>query len=985
MKRIAENGSEGSDGTAGRGNELGKDSPFDNLENWFGQAKPRRCTTFTWFCERLAANSILSLVTTLLTIYALIGDDMRLIFSEKAADDTFNIITTVTMVVFGLEVIINTFGKQGYLCGFFFLLDFGSTITLILDLTYVSEALFGDSISSAQALAGASAGPVVQGPVDQSSSQSADAARAARMSRVGTKAGRVVRLLRLVRLIRLVKFYQKNTSSPKYQAGESVEATPGMDWEEDDDDMQKESAVSKKLSEMTTRRVVMLVLVIMLSLPFFQPGMYNDDLSTSAQYGVNVLYRRWRDDMSLYEPYANDTAQAAYMSSKGREVYVDDFFLYSYYHSPFTQEDLKPSTAVSSPLSSFNSLFFAGVHPDNETLGQFFLPSFEGRGTGSYDPNARFAGTDWLYYQGNLTSDPEALLFVPYPNTTSCVGGAARGVSLLAAIDANLDCPEKLRYNERTVIVPTAATSAEYEEIHFIFVFDRRSGARLEAILNTAQTIFICFLLGFGAMTFSQDANRLVLTPIERMISKLDKIRNNPLEAMTIGDEEHHREQVRAIKRGQQREPNDPESAAKRGCCSRCCSATLKCIRRRSSAPKQIPEPMETVVLEKTIIKIGSLLALGFGEAGAEIIGQNMRGGDSAALNAMIPGRRVEAIFGFCDIRNFTDATEVLQDQVMVFVNRIASVIHSCVNEFFGNPNKNIGEAFLLTWRLSGYSPAKQKKLADMSLLSFIKIIAQINKSPLLAEYRNHPKLAKRLPNYRVRMGFGLHSGWAIEGAIGSEFKIDASYLSPNVNMAARLEAVTKQYGCLILMTDAIIKLMSVEVSEECRIIDHVRLSATKEPFKLYTYDLNDLALEVEAAVTPPQPVQGTLSDGARKTETQNREAAQKKDKYRLRHERERTKAERWSDDFQMCFMLTRDADIVTMRNKFTSEFFCRFNMAYLNYEAGEWRVAKDMLEVTRFLLATEDGPSAALLRYMKQYDWEAPAGWTGYRVLHDK
>lgn len=45
----------------------------------------------------------------------------------------------------------------------------------------------------------------------------------------------------------------------------------------------------------------------------------------------------------------------------------------------------------------------------------------------------------------------------------------------------------------------------------------------------------------------------------------------------------------------------------------------------------------------RTIIKIGSLLALGFGEAGAEIIGQNMRGGDSAALNAMIPGRRVEA------------------------------------------------------------------------------------------------------------------------------------------------------------------------------------------------------------------------------------------------------------------------------------------------------------------------------------------------------
>lgn len=48
------------------------------------------------------------------------------------------------------------------------------------------------------------------------------------------------------------------------------------------------------------------------------------------------------------------------------------------------------------------------------------------------------------------------------------------------------------------------------------------------------------------------------------------------------------------------------------------------------------------------------------------------------------------------------------------------------------------------------------------------------------------------MPNYCVKMGFGLHVGWAIEGAIGSFYKIDASYLSPNVNMASRLEAATK-------------------------------------------------------------------------------------------------------------------------------------------------------------------------------------------------
>lgn len=971
---TGDTGSEGSDppGRPSSDPLLGKESPFDQLDTWFGQAKPRRCTALTWFCGKLASSSILSVVTTVLTVYALIGDDMRLIFTTKKEDEVFNYITITTMVVFGVEVIINTLGKQGYLFGFFFFLDVLSTVTLVLDLTYVSDTLFGDSISAAQQLTDFDgAGPVVQGPVDQGSSQSADAARAARMSRVGTKAGRVVRLLRLVRLIRLIKFYQnRSKSSAKY--AQDSEASPGMDWEEDDDDMQQESAVSKKLSEMTTRRVVMLVLIIMLSLPFFQPGMYNEDLPSSAQYGANVLFRRWRDDMTSYEPWANDTARAAYFASKGREVYVDDFFLFTYYHSPYTTQEAVPAEAVSSPLASFNRLFWVGAHPDNETLGQFFLPSFEGRGTAAgqaqaYDPNERWGGADWLYYQGNLSSDPVGLLYSPWDSAQSCINGYMRGVSLVA----DMPCPDVLRYNERTVIVPMTATAAEYEDLHFIFVFDRRTGTWLEAILNTAQTCFICFLLGFGAMTFSQDANRLVLTPIERMISKLDKIRNNPLEAMTIGDEEHHREQVRALKRGQQQGPADQDAeATRKKLCSRCCAAIWRCIRRRGSSPKPIPEPMETVVLEKTIIKIGSLLALGFGEAGAEIIGQNMRGGDSAALNAMIPGRRVEAIFGFCDIRNFTDATEVLQDQVMVFVNRIASVIHSCVNEFFGNPNKNIGEAFLLTWRLSGYPPAKQKKLADMSLISFIKIIAQINKSPLLAEYRNHPKLAKRLPNYRVRMGFGLHSGWAIEGAIGSEFKIDASYLSPNVNMAARLEAVTKQYGCLILMTDAIIKLMSEEVSEE--------------PFKLYTYDLNDLALEVEH-VAPPAPVQGTLSRDTHARENPREGHSHKKDKFRLRHEREKLKAERWSDEFMMHSVFSGDTDIITMRGKFTSEFFCRFNMAYLNYEAGEWGVAKDMLEVTRFLLATEDGPSAALLRYMKQYDWEAPGGWTGYRVLQEK
>jgi len=83
-------------------------------------------------------------------------------------------------------------------------------------------------------------------------------------------------------------------------------------------------------------------------------------------------------------------------------------------------------------------------------------------------------------------------------------------------------------------------------------------------------------------------------------------------------------------------------------------------------------------------------------------------------------------------------------------------------------------------------------QLADMSVISFLKIIAGLKRSRKLLKYSQHKGLNDRMPNYSVKMGLGLHVGWAIEGAIGSFYKIDASYLSPNVNMASRLEGATK-------------------------------------------------------------------------------------------------------------------------------------------------------------------------------------------------
>jgi hypothetical protein len=66
------------------------------------------------------------------------------------------------------------------------------------------------------------------------------------------------------------------------------------------------------------------------------------------------------------------------------------------------------------------------------------------------------------------------------------------------------------------------------------------------------------------------------------------------------------------------------------------------------------------------------LLAVCYGEAGSRIIASNMTG--TGKFNPMVPGTKEVAIFGFCDIRQFTDATEVLQEGVMEYVNTIAQV-----------------------------------------------------------------------------------------------------------------------------------------------------------------------------------------------------------------------------------------------------------------------------------------------------------------------
>lgn len=127
--------------------------------------------------------------------------------------------------------------------------------------------------------------------------------------------------------------------------------------------------------------------------------------------------------------------------------------------------------------------------------------------------------------------------------------GNSSGILLDFEDDDEKHCPDiYLRFTERVRYVPLIRVDANEEkenttQFNFEIVMDQRSYTKASAILSIIQTIFVCFLLGRnwktamgnlycfcfmvggGAMLFSKDANDLVLRPIERMASKMDKLR----------------------------------------------------------------------------------------------------------------------------------------------------------------------------------------------------------------------------------------------------------------------------------------------------------------------------------------------------------------------------------------------------------------------------------------------------------------------------
>jgi len=79
----------------------------------------------------------------LVTLYALLGDDIRLLAFPKSVDDTFIKMTIASLFLFLIELTLGSIGQPDYLGSFFFWLDLISTLSIITDIPPIMDAMTG--------------------------------------------------------------------------------------------------------------------------------------------------------------------------------------------------------------------------------------------------------------------------------------------------------------------------------------------------------------------------------------------------------------------------------------------------------------------------------------------------------------------------------------------------------------------------------------------------------------------------------------------------------------------------------------------------------------------------------------------------------------------------------------------------------------------------------------------------------------------------
>jgi adenylate cyclase len=149
---------------------------------------------------------------------------------------------------------------------------------------------------------------------------------------------------------------------------------------------------------------------------------------------------------------------------------------------------------------------------------------------------------------------------------------------------------------------------------------------------------------------------------------------------------------------------------------------------------------------------------------------------------------RQAAIF-FSDIRSFTAISEQLTPrEVVEFLNEYMTRMVECVNETHGVVDKYIGDAIMAVWG-APYSRGNDTENAINCALMMRKALAAFNEG----------RGGKRTPI--IKIGAGINTGEIIAGQIGSPERMEYTCIGDAVNLASRIESLTKPFQTDILIS----------------------------------------------------------------------------------------------------------------------------------------------------------------------------------------
>jgi adenylate cyclase len=178
-----------------------------------------------------------------------------------------------------------------------------------------------------------------------------------------------------------------------------------------------------------------------------------------------------------------------------------------------------------------------------------------------------------------------------------------------------------------------------------------------------------------------------------------------------------------------------------------------------------------------------------------ELVREMMR--DRAGLFTTLRGQKQMVAVLFSDVRGFTSMSETMEASAMVSqLNEYLNRMVAAVVQNRGIVDKFIGDAVMATWGLIKSDGDDENAMSAVrSALEMRKYLAELNKD----------WEARGIAPFRI--GIGIHQAEVVAGNIGCDSpneKMDITVIGDGVNLASRLESLTKGYGVDLVISESV-------------------------------------------------------------------------------------------------------------------------------------------------------------------------------------